>query len=227
MTCTVFGTLATRNKAALGFALSLSLFHGLRVNQLAQHNTDESAHPQSSDALLTCLAGMRQGDERALEQLYDATVGKLYALAVAILKIPEEAEEIVCSTYAHAWTNVTTFDAARGSVIAWLTILCRSRCLDRLRQIKSHGTKVDVDAVAKLASPDDRPDDLLNLLQTNSRIHMALGKLSAVRRQLVDMAFLQGLTHQEIAERTGMALGTVKSHVRRALTQLREELGAS
>ena len=70
---------------------------------------------------------MRIGQERALEELYDATVGKLYALA-AILRSPEEAEEIVCETYAYAWANAARFDATRASALGWLLMLCRSPC---------------------------------------------------------------------------------------------------
>jgi len=227
MSATVHTLLATHNEPALGSAWFWSSVHGFRVQEFASHTVDSSSSAQVSDALMACIVAMRQGNERALEQLYDATVGKLYALAMAILKSPEEAEEIVCSTYAWVWANAAGFDPARGPVLGWLVTVCRSRCLDRLRQLKTRGIQVDIDAIADLASPDEQPDDLLSLLQNHSRIHAAMAKLTELRRQLVGMAFLQGLTHQEIAARTGMALGTVKSHVRRALVQLREELTSS
>lgn len=170
------------------------------------------------------IAGVLDGDERALESLYDATVGKLYALASAILKSVEDAEEVVCMTYAYAWANASRYDAARGTVLGWLLMLCRSRALDRLRQRQSNLLSVDMAGLENVAAEGDRPDDILSLMQQRSGVYSALSALTPERRQLVALAFLQGLSHQEIAEATGMALGTVKSHLRRALAQLRSQL---
>jgi RNA polymerase sigma factor (sigma-70 family) len=187
--------------------------------------TPHTANPAVAEALLRLIAGMRRGDESALEELYDATVGKVYALAVAILHNKEDAEEVVCATYAHAWANVARYDASRANPLGWLLMMCRSRALDRLRQRRATPTAVDIDAIAD-SKPDDReqPDALLSALQQRSRVHAALSKLTPERRHLISLAFLKGLTHPEIAAATGLALGTVKSHVRRALAQLRDEL---
>ena len=170
------------------------------------------------------IEGVLGGDERALESLYDATVGKLYALAAAILKSVEDAEEVVCMTYAYVWANASRYDAARGTVLGWLLMLCRSRALDRLRQRHSNIVTVDAAGLENMAADGDRPDDILSLMQERSGVYSALSSLTPERRQLVALAFLQGLSHQEIAEATGMALGTVKSHLRRALAQLRSQL---
>jgi RNA polymerase sigma factor (sigma-70 family) len=170
------------------------------------------------------MDGMLRGNERALEHLYDATVGKLYALASAILRSVEDAEEVVCMTYAYAWSNASRFDPARGDVLGWLLMLCRSRALDRLRQRQSSIVSADLAGLENMEAEGDRPDDILLLVQQRSGVHAALSQLTSERRQLVSLAFLQGMSHQEIAQTTGMALGTVKSHLRRALAQLREQL---
>jgi len=176
-------------------------------------------------ALEPLLVAMRRGDQRALESLYDATVGKLYALAIAVLRKPEDAEEVVCATYAYAWENAAQFDSKRANPLGWLLMLCRSRALDRLRQRRAAAPTVDIDAIAdNHPDDDDQPDELLLLLQEQSRMHAALAKLTPERRRLISLAFLQGMTHPEIAAATGLPLGTVKSHVRRALGQLRIEL---
>ncbi len=188
--------------------------------------------PQSEAAAIGNLAAlierMRIGQERALEELYDATVGKLYALASAILRSAEDTEEIVCETYAYAWANASRFDANRANALGWLLMLCRSRALDRLRQRRATATAVDVAALraADTGGPD-QPFDILSLMQQRSNVHAALSQLTPERRHLVSLAFLQGLSHQEIADVTQLPLGTVKSHVRRALTQLREALEAT
>jgi RNA polymerase sigma-70 factor (ECF subfamily) len=168
---------------------------------------------------------MRNGQERALEELYQATVGKLYALAAAILRNAEDTEEVVCETYAYAWANAARFDASRANALGWLLMLCRSRALDRLRQRRTSANVLELAALRETDS--DRPDqpyDILCLMQRHSRVHRALAQLTPERRHLVSLAFLQGLSHQEIAEATCMPLGTVKSHVRRALAQLRDAL---
>ena len=186
--------------------------------------------PQSEAAAIRSLAAlierMRIGQERALEELYDATVGKLYALASAILRSAEDTEEIVCETYAYAWANASRFDASRANALGWLLMLCRSRALDRLRQRRAGTSALDVAALRENEASGDQPFDILSLMQQRSNVHAALSQLTPERRHLVSLAFLQGLSHQEIADVTQLPLGTVKSHVRRALTQLREALEA-
>jgi RNA polymerase sigma-70 factor (ECF subfamily) len=178
-------------------------------------------------SLATLVERMRSGQERALEELYEATVGKLYALASVILRSAEDTEEIVCETYAYAWANAARFDAARANVLGWLLMLCRSRALDRLRQRRAAANALDLVAMRETDSlGSDQPYDILSLMQRRTRVHTALSQLTPERRRLVSLAFLQGLSHQEIAEATSLPLGTVKSHVRRALAQLREALEA-
>jgi RNA polymerase sigma-70 factor (ECF subfamily) len=191
------------------------------VNEISQ---SEAAAVRNLSAL---VERMRIGQERALEELYDATVGKLYALASAILRSAEDTEEIVCETYAYAWANAARFDASRANALGWLLMLCRSRALDRLRQRRATSAALDVVALRETESGNsDQPFDILSLIQQRSSVHAALATLTPERRHLVSLAFLQGLSHQEIADATQMPLGTVKSHVRRALTQLREALEA-
>lgn len=178
-------------------------------------------------SLATLVERMRSGQERALEELYEATVGKLYALASAILRSAEDTEEIVCETYAYAWANAARFDPNRANALGWLLMLCRSRALDRLRQRRANSNALDLAAQREIGRDgSDQPYDILSLMQRRSSVHAALSQLTPERRHLVSLAFLQGLSHQEIAAATRLPLGTVKSHVRRALAQLREALEA-
>jgi RNA polymerase sigma factor (sigma-70 family) len=191
------------------------------VNEISQ---SEAA---AVHGLATLVERMRSGQERALEELYEATVGKLYALASAILRSAEDTDEIVCETYAYAWANAARFDASRANALGWLLMLCRSRALDRLRQRRTTANALDVVAMRQIDNgASDQPCDILSLMQRRSRVHVALSQLTPERRHLVSLAFLQGLSHQEIADVTRLPLGTVKSHVRRALAQLREALEA-
>ena len=162
--------------------------------------------------LAALVARMRSGQERALEELYDATVGKLYALALAILRSAEDAEEIVCETYAYAWANAARFDASRANALGWLLMLCRSRALDRLRQRRGTANAPDVTALAETKYVGvDQPFDMLSLMQQRSRVYAALSQLTPERRYLVSLAFLRGLSHQEIADTTQLPLGTSRA----------------
>jgi RNA polymerase sigma-70 factor (ECF subfamily) len=168
--------------------------------------------------------GVRRGDERALAELYEATVGKLYALACAVLRNIEDAEDVLCETYTYVWANAARYDVARGNVIAWLLMLCRSRALDRLRRRRANTTALDRLQLESVAATAREPEDLLSLMQRHTCMYTALSALTPERRRVLSLAFLQGLSHPEIAQVAGLPLGTVKSHLRRALAQLRDAL---
>ena len=185
---------------------------------------NRTAPAAALDELALLVGNMRRGDRLALESLYDATVGKLYALASAMLRHAEDAEEVVCETYTQAWETAANFDPARASVMGWLLMMCRSRALDLLRKRRARGETHDIAGFEQVGEAMQQPEELLSLMQRSSRVHAALSDLTPERRQLVSLAFLRDLTHPEIAEITGLPLGTVKSHLRRALAQLRETL---
>jgi len=170
------------------------------------------------------VRAMCQGDQAALAELYDGTVSRVYSLALRMLRNPADAEEITCDTYTQAWASAMRFDPTRGTVLAWLLTICRSRALDRLRQQRTAASQTGIDALEDVPDESRQPEELLALLQEGTRVHRAMAELPAVAQQLVGLAFLQGLSHQEITEATGIPLGTVKSHIRRALARLRESL---
>jgi RNA polymerase sigma factor (sigma-70 family) len=167
---------------------------------------------------------MQARDQAALEALYDATCARLFGLASAILGNREDAEEVVCDTYTQAWTDAARYDSTRASPLGWLTVMCRSRALDRLRQRRQQKSAVQIEEAEAVVDPSALPDDLLSQLEQGGRVHAALASLPAERRELITLAFLRGLSHQEIAALKNLPLGTVKSHVRRSLLQLREAL---
>lgn len=186
-------------------------------------NPAQDASVSSAVELDRLVTGMQSGQQAALRALYLATVGKVYALALAILRSEADAEEVAADTYAQAWSTAASFDPARANALGWLLMICRSRAIDRRRQRRA--PTVDLAEIAEPPADDSSPEELLSLLQEGSLVRAALGALSPERRRLVTMAFLQDMSHQEIADATGLPLGTVKSHLRRALTDLRAALG--
>lgn len=191
-------------------------------------NTGKSELNQSDhDPLSAMLRRITGGDQKALAKLFDATLDQVYGLCLRLLRDPDDAEEVVGEVYQQVWEDAARFDPARGKVIAWLMTIARSRSLDLLRRQRRHRqgrVQPDEDDLAYMH--DDQPSAaaLIDLVQRGSRVHQALGALNEVQRRLVELAFMEDLTHQEIAERLDMPLGTVKSHLRRGLRILRRQL---
>jgi RNA polymerase sigma-70 factor (ECF subfamily) len=183
-----------------------------------------AASAADSSDLEPLVARITARDGDALATLFDLTSGRLYALASAILRSREDAEEVVCDTFTQVWNEAIRFDAGRASVLGWLTVICRSRALDRRRQRGVRGAAAELEAAADVVDTQPQPADLLSLLEEGTVVRAALAQLSEERRELISLAFLEGMSHQEIAERKQLPLGTVKSHVRRALLQLRATL---
>lgn len=179
---------------------------------------------------VTDLAGLVQrvgvADRDALGELYDATVAKLFAVAHLILRNTADAEEVVCDVYTQVWQTAADYRADRGAVLAWLLMICRTRALDRMRRnrVRLQATSIERPDEDEEASPQPGPEELLDIIQHGTAVHRALEALSPVKRQLVSLAFFKGLSHLEISEECGLPVGTVKSHIRRALSTLREQL---
>jgi RNA polymerase sigma-70 factor (ECF subfamily) len=179
-----------------------------------------SAAPDLTDLLQAVI----RRDEAALGQLYDFTAGKLYGLARTILGNGADAEEVVCDTYAQAWQSAWRFDPDRGSVLAWLLMICRSRALDLLRQRRARACAEDAAGSEVEEAVEPAPEALLHQIEEGTAIHRALAELTPLRRQLVALAFFKGMSHQEIASAMRLPIGTVKSHLRRSLQSLRAVL---
>lgn len=175
--------------------------------------------------LVELLERIAAGQQEALNELYELIVAKLFGLARLILRNHADAEEVVCDTYAQIWETARRFEASRGSALGWMLMICRSRALDLLRQRRSRTrTAEEFELEPNAEAAEEAPETLLEALQQGSSVQKALAALSPIRRQLVTLAFLHGMSHQEIVECTGLPAGTVKSHIRRALTVLRKEL---
>jgi RNA polymerase sigma factor (sigma-70 family) len=187
------------------------------------------ASPASTARLEALVCATARGDQTAFSALYEQTVGQVFSIARCLLRNKEDAEEIVCDVYTFAWQRAQAYDSTRGSVMAWLSVMTRNRAVDRLRQRRETVSLDDErhEALSRSLHADTLgPEQILAQFQAGSAVHQALSALSEKRRQLIGLAFFQGMTHEEIAAVVGMPLGTVKSHVRRALAVLQGELSA-
>ena len=165
-------------------------------------------------------------DERALAALYDATLSRVYAVVLRVVRRASLAEEVVEDAFFQVWRQAPRFDPARGKALTWLLNMARSRAIDAVRhESRFQHDSLDVDAAPDLATDDTGHDDLLDVARGHAELQRALMLLNAQPRQLVALAFFRGLSHEEIATHTELPLGTVKSQIRRALATLRDALG--
>lgn len=189
--------------------------------------TSEAALDAQEGQLRGWLAAIQTHDEAALGLLYDATIGRVYGLALRITRSRETAEEVAEDVYMQVWRDASRFDPQRGvSVLGWLLVICRSRALDALRRADCADAHPEPHTLAPELAVDDTPEALLQAAQQNSALRAALEQLTPLQRQMLALAFFRGLTHEEIANQLALPLGTVKSHIRRALIALKEHLEA-
>ncbi len=182
--------------------------------------------PRASEADRLLLDRIAAGDEAAFGVLYDRYAPTLYTVAMRISRERADAEEIVLDSFAQAWREAGRFRQERGSVVAWLTMMCRSRALDLVRARKRRERLADA-AHAEREAPATAPAPADQAIERTERCRMVIHALEALpqpQRQALELAYYEGLSQSEIAERLGEPLGTVKTRVRSAMQKLRDTL---
>ena len=188
-----------------------------------ERNVAAPEPPELTDrACRRWLSSIAQRDEAALSAFYDATVSRVYGLALRITRQPESAAEVVSDVYFQVWREAERYDAKRGNVAAWLMTICRSRSLDLLRRMDEAETHPEPESLQPEAAEQDTAQDLLAATQQHAALHAALARLEPLQRQLIALAFFRGMSHQEIAAHARLPLGSVKTYIRKALAVLRE-----
>ncbi len=177
---------------------------------------------------LELVERIRQGDQAALDLLYKRYSAPVYSLVWKVLQSSEEAEDVALDVFWQVWRQAGRYDPSRGAPPAWIFTLARSRAIDRLRARKRREDRnVSIDDPELNIDPLDEkaaPDDVVSFRQNRDAVRAAMAKLSAVQREAVELAFLEGMTHVEIAEKLGQPLGTVKTRIRQGLIRLRKHL---
>jgi RNA polymerase sigma-70 factor, ECF subfamily len=168
-----------------------------------------------------------ESDERALEMLFDLFAVRVYAISMSILKCRSLADEVCSEVFMQVWLKADTFDPARGNAQSWIVTMARSRSLDRLRREARHrGESLHPERLGTTYSNQQtlEPGDQFERGASAAVVRRSIEQLTQGQQRVVRLAFFKGLSHQEIAERLSMPLGTVKSHCRRGLGRLRSVL---
>jgi RNA polymerase sigma-70 factor, ECF subfamily len=184
----------------------------------------EPCAPAALASLLSAIAARSPRAEDAMRELHDRTVGTLMALAQSMLRNRSDAEEIVCDTFVQVWQTAGRFDLTRAAPMGWLTMICRSRALDRIREHKLRAKLTASVSAEPTDTVDEGPERLLAMLQVGSTVHAALAGLATDKRRLIELAFIDGMSHAALSERMQVPLGTVKSTLRRSLQSLHQSL---
>lgn len=187
-------------------------------------NTPPShAAPLAADDTAALLRSCAEGDRAAFRALYDCWGARLHGIALRITRQTGLAADATHDAFVQVWQQAHRFDPARGSAEAFLISLLRYRALDIVRRRRREISGYEMEE-----RPDEAPDALASLVGNveAAALHRCLGLLEPERRQLVTMAFVEGLSHSELAAKLRVPLGTVKSWIRRSLLSLRECLAA-
>ncbi len=169
----------------------------------------------------SALKGCARQDPAALRRLYDREAGFLLAVALRIVRRRDVAVDVLHDAFLDIWERAGSFDSSRGTGRAWITSIVRYRALKYIRAA-SRETDIDAETVAEIVDAAPDPFAALAASQDGVRLHGCLARLSADKRQVILLAYVDGLSQSEIAERLATPLGTVKAWVRRSLIALKD-----
>jgi RNA polymerase sigma-70 factor (ECF subfamily) len=167
------------------------------------------------------LTRVKGGNQQAMTELFDQYSGMVYSVALRVLKDPGQAEDVMQEIFFQVWRNPEAFVSGRGSLGAWLAVMARNRAIDSLRKRRPTDSVDDV----VLASNSDLGSEV-ERNRMMEKVRGVLKDLPMEQEKSIELAFFEGLTHSEIAARTGDPLGTVKTRIRSALITLRKAITA-
>ena len=177
------------------------------------------------------LAQMAARNDSALSEFYDRYNRLIYSLVLRVVgsAAKAEAEEVVLDVFWQVWQQAGHYDARRGSILAWLMTIARTRAIDRRRRLVRQGLSLDADRLErpKTTEPAGVVEDAIFTKLSGERVRAAIGDLSEPQRRAIEMAYFEGRSQSEIAAALNKPLGSVKTHIRTGLARLRERLGAS
>jgi RNA polymerase sigma-70 factor (ECF subfamily) len=175
--------------------------------------------------LADLLRRASRGDESAFAEWYDATSARAFGLAVRVLRDRAQAEEVTQESYLDCWRHAARFDATRGSALAWLLTIVHRKSVDRVRSAEASSRRDTTYGRQEQDVAHDETAEAATASLEASRVRAALSDLTTKQREAVELAFLGGYTHTEVATMLDLPIGTAKTRIRDGLIRLRDALG--
>ena len=173
--------------------------------------------------LLQVLLAMAEGDKEAMHRLYIRTSRELYSLCFSFIQNREASEDVLHEVYLKAWNRAASYDPSKGAPMAWLTRIARNSALDWIRAQKRRPTNGDGELVFVVDQSETAEEMLIREEQSEDVIQQ-VDNLASADADLIRRAYLRGMTYSEVANETGLPLGTVKTRIRRGLRIMRERM---
>lgn len=184
----------------------------------------DQSHAENQNAeLLPLLHRSARGDQSAFHRLYELTSGRLYAVALRLMRRTDLADEVMQEAYVRIWHNAGEYISDRGTVSTWMVSILRYRAIDRLRKLKREQIMEDADDyVDQLTDDGMGPLQYIDAAADKKMLHGCLEELVETQKHSIALAFFDGLTHEQLSKHLNAPLGTVKSWIRRGLMLLRQ-----
>ncbi|MFJ2604957.1 MULTISPECIES: sigma-70 family RNA polymerase sigma factor [unclassified Streptomyces] len=179
---------------------------------------------EEADVLLMRVAG---GDQTAFESLYGLVSGPVFGLVRRVVRDPAQSEEVAQEVLLELWRSAGKFDPGRGSALSWVLTLAHRRAVDRVRSARAAGEREQREAHRSHSPAFDQVSEEVEAGLEREWVRRCLTRLTTLQRQSVTLAYYDGYTYREVAERLSLPLGTVKTRMRDGLTRLRDCLGGA
>lgn len=173
----------------------------------------------------TLLRSSSRGDEAAFAALYDATSSRVHGLVLRVVRDPAQSEEVTQEVFLEIWRQSSRFDPDRGSALSWMLTIAHRKAVDRVRSAEA-ATRRDVAYEHSNQSVDhDATVEAAHASLEARRVRQALGSLTEVQREAIELAYFGGYTHTEVASLLDLPVGTAKTRIRDGLIRLRDSIG--
>ncbi|MFW5471188.1 ECF RNA polymerase sigma factor SigK [Knoellia sp. CPCC 206435] len=170
------------------------------------------------------LARSARGDEAAFAELYDATATRLHGLVVRVVRDRAQSEEVTQDAYLDIWRHCTRYDASRGSALSWMLTIAHRKAVDRIRSVEASKAREVTYETTTAEREHDSTLEQVEVRLDQQRVRRALASLTDTQRGAVELAYLGGHTHTEVAALLDIPLGTAKTRIRDGLIRLRDTL---
>jgi RNA polymerase sigma-70 factor (ECF subfamily) len=196
------------------------------VHQLGSvPSADPPQRPDDPARLVELLNRSARGDEIAFAELYDATAPRVHGLVLRVVRDPAQAEEVSQEVFLEVWRTASRFDRSRGSALSWLMTLAHRRAVDRVRSAESASRN---DTTYHRRNPETDHDQTVEsaFASMDARlVRNALDTLTGIQREAIELAYLGGYTHTEVAGMLDLPVGTAKTRIRDGLIRMRDTMG--